>query len=62
MAYRSRRAAPENSAAHGGAFAAGARVFFFPNSGACYVGAAAEQAARDFEAARADECFYNGAA
>lgn len=53
-----RRAAPDNPESMGGAIKQGDRIFYYPNSGAAYVGAAAEIAARDFEAARQDEAGY----
>lgn len=39
----------------GNKFAKGDRVFFYPNGKRIYAGAAADDAARDFEAARSDE-------
>lgn len=40
---------------HGRAFIKGARVFFYPRSKTILTGEEADQASRDFEAARADE-------
>jgi hypothetical protein len=46
--------------ADGTAYPAGTLIFWYPNSRTALVGAKAEQAARDFEAARADEAFTTG--
>ena len=50
----------DNPDSRGGPIKKGARIFFYPSTRAAYVGAAAEKAAADFEAARNDEAFYNG--
>jgi hypothetical protein len=44
----------------GKAYPPGTRVFYYPTTRAMLVGDKAEQASRDFEAARADEAFMNG--
>lgn len=51
-------AAPGNPESRGGPIKYGARIFYYPNSKTAYVGDAAEKAARDFEAAAADEANY----
>lgn len=40
-------------------FAKGARIFYYPRTRACYVGAAAEAVSADFVAAVFDEDQYN---
>lgn len=44
----------------GEAFKAGTRIFFYPSTGGCYVGQAAEAAALDFQACAEDGAVFNG--
>ena len=50
----------DSKAADGTAVSKGTRIFYYPATKRVLVGEAAEQAAREFEAARFDEAQYNG--
>jgi hypothetical protein len=43
----------------GNAYSKGDRVFYYPSTKAVYAGKAADEAASDFNAMKADEDFYN---
>lgn len=45
---------------YGNPYKKGDRIFYYPSTRTVLAGQAAEAAARDFEAAAADEDFYNG--
>jgi hypothetical protein len=45
---------------YGVGFNRGARIFYYPRTKKIFTGEAAEQASRDFEAAKMDEAVYRG--